>query len=142
MSRIFGEIDLYLAGEGRHERLYDVLGAHVREGGVSFAVWAPNARAVAVVGDFNDWQPTPMANLGDSGIWEAVVDGASAGQRYKYQVVQVDGTVRLKADPFAFASEVPPQTASVVHAPEHRWRDAEGIDRRRAAEPHDRPMSI
>ena len=54
---VFGEIDLYLAGEGRHERLYDVLGAHVREEGVSFAVWAPNARAVAVVGDFNDWQP-------------------------------------------------------------------------------------
>ena len=81
MSSIFGEIDLYLAGEGRHERLYEVLGAHVRDGGVSFAVWAPNARAVAVVGDFNDWQPTPMQHLGESGIWEAVVDGAAPDRR-------------------------------------------------------------
>ena len=76
---VFGEIDLYLAGEGRHERLYDVLGAHVRDAGVSFAVWAPNARAVAVVGDFNDWQPTALTKLGDSGIWEVLVEGAQAG---------------------------------------------------------------
>jgi 1,4-alpha-glucan branching enzyme len=139
---VFGEIDLYLAGEGRHERLHDVLGAHVRDAGVSFAVWAPNARAVAVVGDFNDWQPSPMQNLGDSGIWEAVVEGAEPGQRYKFQVVQADGTVKLKADPFAFASEVPPQTASVVHVPEHRWGDEKWLARRREAEPHGEPMSV
>jgi 1,4-alpha-glucan branching enzyme len=139
---VFGEIDLYLAGEGRHERLYDVLGAHVREEGVSFAVWAPNARAVAVVGDFNEWQPIPMRNLGDSGIWETVVEGAEAGQRYKFQVVQADGTVKLKADPFAFASEVPPQTASVVHVPEHRWEDAQWLEQRRKSEPHAKPMSV
>src|SRR6185295_11190017 len=133
---------LYLAGEGRHERLYDVLGAHVRDHAVSFAVWAPNARAVAVVGDFNDWQPTAMRNLGDSGIWEAVVEGAGAGQRYKFQVVQADGTVKLKADPFAFASEVPPHTASVVHVPEHRWKDARWLEQRRKSEPHAQPMSV
>ncbi|HET9673734.1 MAG TPA: 1,4-alpha-glucan branching protein GlgB [Gaiellaceae bacterium] len=139
---VFGEIDLYLAGEGRHERLHDVLGAHVRDEGVSFAVWAPNARAVAVVGDFNDWQPSPMRNLGDSGIWEAVVEGAEPGQRYKFQVVQADGTVKLKADPFAFASEVPPHTASVVHVPEHRWGDGKWLARRREAEPYGEPMSV
>src|SRR5918995_7039874 len=96
---VFGEIDLYLAGEGRHERLYDVLGAHVRDDGVSFAVWAPNARAVAVVGDFNDWEPNPMRNLGDSGIWEALVEDAAPGQRYKLQVTGADGSVKLRADP-------------------------------------------
>ncbi len=142
MSSIFGEIDLYLAGEGRHERLYEVLGAHVREGGVSFAVWAPNARAVAVVGDFNDWQPTPMQNLGESGIWEAVVDGAASEQRYKFQVVQADGTVKLKSDPLAFAAEVPPHTASIVHRSEHEWLDDEWVARRRASEPHRGPMSV
>jgi 1,4-alpha-glucan branching enzyme len=139
---VFGEIDLYLAGEGRHERLYDVLGAHVREEGVSFAVWAPNARAVAVVGDFNDWQPSPMRNLGESGIWEAVVEGAEPGQRYKFQVVQADGTVKLKADPLAFASEVPPHTASVVHSSEHRWADQDWLEQRRTSEPHGQPMSV
>ena len=139
---VFGEIDLYLAGEGRHERLHEVLGAHVRDDGVSFAVWAPNARAVAVVGDFNDWQPTPLQNLGESGIWEAVVEGAAAEQRYKFQVVQADGTVKLKADPFAFAAEVPPHTASIVHRPEHAWGDDEWVARRRASEPHRGPMSI
>ena len=119
-----------------------MLGAHVRDEGVSFAVWAPNARAVAVVGDFNDWQPSSMRNLGESGIWETVVDSAEPGQRYKFQVVQADGTVKLKADPFAFASEVPPHTASVVHVPEHRWGDEKWLERRRTSEPHGEPMSV
>jgi 1,4-alpha-glucan branching enzyme len=139
---VFGETDLHLAGEGRHERLYEVLGAHVRKGGVSFAVWAPNARAVGVVGDFNDWQPTPMQNLGDSGIWEAVVDGAGPEQRYKFQVVQADGTVKLKADPFAFAAEVPPHTASIVHSTAHVWADAPWLEQRRLLEPHAAPLSV
>jgi 1,4-alpha-glucan branching enzyme len=142
VSQVFGEIDLYLAGEGRHERLYDVLGAHVRDDGVSFAVWAPNARGVSVVGDFNGWEPTPMRMLGDSGIWEVVVEHAEPGHRYKFDVVQVDGTSKLKVDPFAFATEVPPQTASVVFRPEHEWTDDAWLADRRATEPHDRPMSI
>ena len=96
---VFGEIDLYLAGEGRHERLYDVLGAHVRDDGISFAVWAPNARAVAVVGDFNDWEPTPMRSLGASGIWEALVEDAAPGQRYKLQITGADGSVKLQGGP-------------------------------------------
>jgi 1,4-alpha-glucan branching enzyme len=143
LSSVFGEIDLHLVGEGRHERIYDVLGAHLREDAATFAVWAPNARAVAVVGDFNGWEPTAMRNLGDSGVWEAVVEGAEAGQRYKFQVVQADGTVKLKADPFAFATEVPPQTASVLHVSQHRWTDGAWLERRRvAAEPHALPMSV
>ena len=130
MSRVFGEIDLYLAGEGRHERLYDVLGAHVRDDGVSFAVWAPNARAVAVVGDFNDWEPTPMRNLGDV----RDLGGCSSrtprrGSATSSRSPRRTASVKLKADPFAFATEVPPHTASIVQRSEHRWGDAEWLER-------------
>ena len=125
-----GELDLHLAAEGRHEELYERLGAHVREidgvTGTAFAVWAPNARSVAVVGDFNFWNDRlhPMRSLGSSGIWELFVPGVGAGERYKFSVHGSDGVVRLKADPVAFAAEVPPLNASVVHRPEHEWHDA------------------
>jgi 1,4-alpha-glucan branching enzyme len=79
-----GELDLYLVGTGRHEEIYAKLGAHVQEGGVAFAVWAPNAEAVSVIGDFNGWNAAshPLRSLGDSGIWEGFVEGAQPGQRY------------------------------------------------------------
>src|SRR5207302_6301630 len=111
-----GEVDLHLFGEGRHERLWTVMGAHGRDGAVSFAVWAPNARQVSVVGDFNDWDgdADPMRTLGSSGVWEAVVAGVESGARYKYQLVTADGRVVQKADPFAFAADVTPGTSSVV----------------------------
>ena len=116
-----GDMDLYLAGEGRHEELYAKLGAHVREhGGVrgtAFAVWAPSARSVSVVGDFNSWDGRlhPMRSLGSSGIWELFMPGVESGARYKYELLTQAGDIRLKADPLAFATEMPPQTASVVH---------------------------
>ena len=108
----FGELDIWLARAGRHEELWSKLGAHPVDGGVRFAVWAPNARQVSVVGDFNDWDPAadPLLPVVDSGIWEGIVDGAEVGQHYKYDL---DG--REKADPLAFEAEVPPKTASVVH---------------------------
>jgi 1,4-alpha-glucan branching enzyme len=124
-----GEIDLYLAGEGRHEELYEKLGAHVREvdgvPGVAFAVWAPSARSVSVVGDFNSWDGRlhPMRSLGSSGIWELFVPDVAEGSRYKFEIRAPDGALLLKADPYAFAAEVPPQTASVVHQPKHEWKD-------------------
>jgi 1,4-alpha-glucan branching enzyme len=144
-----GEIDLYLAGEGRHEELYERLGAHIREidgvPGVAFAVWAPSARSVSVVGDFNSWDGRlhPMRSLGSSGIWELFVPDVPEGSRYKFELRAQDGALLLRADPYAFAAEVPPQTASVVHRSRHEWKDAEWYDRHRVDGPPLRqPVSI
>ena len=126
-------MDLHLAGEGRHEELYAKLGAHVIEHqgvrGTAFAVWAPSARSVSVVGDFNSWDGRlhPMRSLGSSGIWELFLPGVEPGTRYKYEILTQAGEIRLKADPLAFATELPPQTASVVY--ESRAR----VGRRRVA---------
>src|SRR5215472_6089646 len=102
-----GDIDLYLLGEGRHEQLYERLGAHVVElesvRGTAFAVWAPAARSVSLVGDFNSWdgREHAMRALGSSGIWELFVPGVEPGVCYKYEIVGADGELRLKADPYA-----------------------------------------
>jgi 1,4-alpha-glucan branching enzyme len=138
-----GELDLYLVGEGRHERLYERLGAHPVEDGVRFAVWAPNARAVSVAGDWNFWSAgsDPLERVGSSGIWEGVVAGAGEGSHYKYVVVGADGVTRDKADPFAAYAEVPPATASVVFRSRHAWRDGDWLARRRATDPLPRPLS-
>ncbi|MGN6796656.1 MAG: GlgB N-terminal domain-containing protein, partial [Gaiellaceae bacterium] len=95
----FGELDIWLARAGRHEELWRKLGAHVVENGVRFAVWAPNARYVSVVGDFNDWDSAadPLSPVDSTGIWEGVVEGASAGCNYKYHL---DGNEH--ADPVSF----------------------------------------
>jgi len=143
-----GEIDLYLAGEGRHEELYEKLGAHVMEidgaTGVAFAVWAPSARSVSVVGDFNSWDGRlhPMRSLGSSGIWELFLPGVGEGARYKFEIKTQDGHLRLKADPVAFEAEVPPETASVVHRSAHEWGDEAWVNRRRLREPLAEPMSV
>src|SRR6266542_1301647 len=124
-----GELDQHLMGEGRHERLWDKLGAHptVVDGvaGTAFAVWAPNARSVRVVGDFNGWDGRlhPMRLLGSSGVWELFVPGVAAGTRYKYEILTREGALALKADPLAFATEPPPATDSVVCASSYRWGD-------------------
>ena len=115
-----GPLDLHLLAEGRHEGLWRHLGAQVRvhQGtpGTSFAVWAPGARAVRVVGDFNGWDGRlhPMRVLGSSGVWEIFLPGVGPGAHYKFEVVTQHGQVSLRADPFAFAAEVPPATASIV----------------------------
>jgi len=143
-----GELDLHLAGEGRHERLYERLGAHPREmegvAGVAFAVWAPNARAVSVVGDFNSWDARlhPMRSLGASGVWEVFLPDAAPGARYKYEIAGRDGSTRLKADPYAFRAEKPPANASIVFASEHRWADDDWVERRRTSSPHAGPLSV
>jgi 1,4-alpha-glucan branching enzyme len=126
-----GDLDLHLFGEGRHHHLHRMLGAHRRThqgvDGTSFAVWAPNARAVRVVGDFNLWDGRvhPMRMMGSSGVWELFIPGIEAGVRYKFEVVGADGHLRLKADPMAFAAEVPPGTASVVAESAFTWSDGE-----------------
>ncbi|MFG3419425.1 1,4-alpha-glucan branching protein GlgB [Micromonospora sp. NPDC048063] len=140
-----GELDLHLIGEGRHERLWEALGARVLDGGVAFAVWAPNARGVRVVGDFTGWAPDdgwPMRSLGASGVWEVFVPGASAGARYKYRILGADGHWRDKADPLAAYAEVPPATASVAHRSTYEWGDAAWLERRARRQPHQEPMSV
>ncbi len=118
--------DLYLFNEGRHYRLYEHLGAHVVDGGTVFGVWAPNAVAVSVIGDWNGWSPRadPLVPQGSSGIWEALVPAAAHGMRYKFAIVGADAITREKADPFAVRAELPPATASVIWSPHHEWRDA------------------
>lgn len=120
-----GEIDLYLFGEGRHERLWEQLGSHLldNEAGTRFAVWAPNARSISVVGDWNDWSEgaDPLEPQASSGIWAGIASNAHEGQAYKFAVLGADGVVRLKADPFAFRAEAPPRTASVVYHSRHVW---------------------
>ncbi|MGE5827408.1 MAG: 1,4-alpha-glucan branching protein GlgB [Micromonosporaceae bacterium] len=140
-----GELDLLLIGEGRHERLWTVLGAHPRPGGTAFAVWAPNARGVRLVGDFTGWGPHdgwPMRSLGASGVWELLVPEAEIGHRYKYRILGRDSVWREKADPLAAYAEVPERTASVVYASSHEWGDADWLERRRSRVPHQEPMSV
>jgi len=144
-----GEMDLYLSGEGTHHRIYDRLGAHTREvegiGGVSFAVWAPNAKGVSVVGDFNFWNGRlyPMRSLGASGIWEIFLPGVTEGVRYKYEIRGADGSLRVKSDPYAFATELRPHTASIVCNAEHySWGDGEWMRARASRDPRREPMAI
>jgi 1,4-alpha-glucan branching enzyme len=139
-----GDLDLHLVGEGRHEQLYERLGAHVTEDGIAFAVWAPNAREVAVVGDWNSWDGRVHAlePIASSGIWHGVVAEANEGDKYKFEVKGADGVLRLKADPVAFAAEVPPKSASVIYRSEYEWGDAEWLARRREADPLVRALSI
>jgi 1,4-alpha-glucan branching enzyme len=146
-----GELDLHLIGEGRHEEIYERLGAHVIEHqgtrGTAFAVWAPAARAVSVVGDFNSWDGRlhAMRSLGASGIWELFVPGVEPGARYKYEILTADGERTLKADPYAQETELPPKTASVVAEPRHRWSDADAdwlARRHEPPPPLGRPVSI
>jgi 1,4-alpha-glucan branching enzyme len=146
-----GEIDLHLIGEGRHEALWEVLGAHVRTypaaggdiTGTSFAVWAPNAQGVRIVGDFNYWdgRAHPMRSLGSSGVWELFVPDIGDGTRYKYEILGRDGVWRQKADPMAFLAETPPATASVVFTSGHDWQDDAWMARRPERDAHDSPMS-
>jgi 1,4-alpha-glucan branching enzyme len=147
-----GELDLHLIREGRHERLWDALGANVKRypsvlgdvTGTAFAVWAPNARAVRVVGEFNMWQGAShaMRSLGASGIWELFVPAVGVGTTYKYEILGKDGRWRQKADPMAKATERPPQTASVVAESAYTWNDTAWMEDRPRHAAHQSPMSI
>jgi 1,4-alpha-glucan branching enzyme len=140
-----GDIDLHLIGEGRHEELWQALGSQVRgEAGTSFAVWAPNARGVRVIGEFNHWdgRAHPMRSLGRSGVWELYIPGIGPGMTYKYDILQPDGTWQAKADPLAKRAQVPPATASVVFASGHEWGDQAWLDARVERDPLTSPMSI
>jgi 1,4-alpha-glucan branching enzyme len=147
---VLGPMDDYYMGEGSHLRLFDRMGAHVlaHEGveGTHFAVWAPNARRVSVVGDFNLWDGRrgTMRHRRDTGIWEIFLPGVEAGAHYKYEIIGPDGEpLPLKADPFAFRSELRPATASIVAAPPaHIWADDAHRAFWRKADPRRQPMAI
>jgi 1,4-alpha-glucan branching enzyme len=146
-----GDVDLYLIGEGRHERLWSVLGAQPRDGGVAFTVWAPNAGGIRVIGDAaataasDGWgahDGWPMRRLGTSGVWELFLPEASAGQRYKFRVLGADGRWSDRADPMARGTEVPPQTASVVAVDAYHWSDHDWLAARATRTPHSEPIAI
>lgn len=149
---LMGELDIHLLAEGSHRRSYERLGAHPRvvDGveGVNFAVWAPNARRVSVVGDFCEWdgRRLPMRKWLDIGIWDIFVPGVQRGNRYKFEIAGPDGVVQpLKSDPFAFRGEVRPANASVVEGldDDFRWPgDANWWQARKTANGHDAPISI
>jgi 1,4-alpha-glucan branching enzyme len=143
-----GNFDEHLFAEGRHLKLYEKLGAHVRRlgdvRGVSFAVWAPNAEGVSVVGDFNNWDGRlhQMRRLGVSGIWELFIPDLSAGALYKYEMHQRGRPAFLKTDPYALQTEVPPATSSIVFEPGYQFTDGEWIERRATTDHLRRPLSI
>ena len=143
-----GDLDIHLFNEGRHEQLWRALGArpmtHQGVDGTAFSVWAPNARAVRVVGDFCSWDGRllPMRSLGSSGIWELFVPGVGPGRYYKFEVVDAAGHLRLKADPMAQATEAPPGQASVVAGSSYTWEDDEWIEQRAATDLLHQPMSV
>ena len=147
-----GEMDIHLIGEGRHERLWEVLGAHVRHydtemgsvDGTSFAVWAPNAQGVTVTGSFCAWNKNqfPMRSLGSSGIWEVFIPNVAAGAYYKFCVTTPDGNRIDKADPMARRAEVPPATASIVADSDYSWSDDEWMAEKTRKNLHDSPISI
>ena len=146
---VIGELDRYLFGEGRHYQLYHKLGAHPYtyrgQDGYYFAVWAPHAAAVSLVGDFNAWNPdaTPMKPVADSGIYELFVPGLGVGQLYKFAITTHTGTILFKADPYAFSAEYRPGTASVTaDIRGFKWNDSKWMESRTGTDPVKAPISI
>src|SRR3954449_4527457 len=146
-----GEMDLHLFAEGRHERLWEILGAHPRRfttpdgvvDGVSFAVWAPNATGVSLIGEFNHWDgnEAQLRVLGSTGVWEVFWPGLEVGGLYKFRIHGADGAAAERADPMAFATEVPPQTASKVTQSCYTWADNDWMTQRTRQNPVVEPMS-
>jgi 1,4-alpha-glucan branching enzyme len=144
-----GDQDLYYLGEGKHYNLYEKMGAHPRSmngvSGVSFAVWAPNARRVSVVGDFNNWDGRifPMRSMGTSGIWELFIPGLEQGVLYKYEILSNSNEIRIKTDPFAFGMEIRPGSASKIWDLDfYKWDDSQWMEERKHIDHFSSPMSI
>ena len=154
---------LYLFGEGNYFHAYHIFGAHKVKGGIRFTVWAPQVKSVCVIGDWNDWQSRDgkcktdilpdgkkssdeggdyLYPLGKSGVWSGIIKNAKSGMRYKYIIETNKKELLYKADPFAFQSEVRPQTASVISVPEYEWQDEDWLEKRIKQKHFDRPMNI
>jgi 1,4-alpha-glucan branching enzyme len=145
-----GELDMYLITEGRHEKLWEVLGAHVKRDsqgeliGTSFAVWAPNARNVSLVCDNNFWdkKTNPMIPLGSNGLWEVFIPDLGPGTKYKFAIEGRDGRWVDHADPLARQTEVPPHTASIVNESSYRWNDDDWMTQRAMYQPWKSPVAV
>ena len=145
-----GELDMYLITEGRHEKLWEVLGAHVKRDskgeliGTSFAVWAPNARNVSLISDFNFWdkKTNPMIPLGSNGLWEIFIPDLGPGTKYKFAIEGRDGRWVDHADPLARQTEVPPHTASIVNESSYLWSDEEWMTKRAMYQPWKAPIAV
>ena len=149
MKSHLGELDLYLLGEGRHEKLWQALGAHVKRDdsgkllGTSFLVWAPNAREVSLIGDHNYWDRTthPMVSLGDRGVWELFVPHVGVGSKYKFSILTAEGKWIDHADPLARATETPPLTASIVEESTYTFQDEQWLAQRKNFQSWKQPVS-
>jgi 1,4-alpha-glucan branching enzyme len=149
-SPVLSEFDLHLFGEGKLYKAYDKLGAHLctHEGvrGVNFAVWAPNAKRVSVVGTFNGWDGRrhPMRSRGGVGLWELFLPGMEENELYKYEILpQGGGMPFTKADPYATAAELRPKTASLIcDVSQHKWNDLNWVEARKQGDPLKKPLSI
>lgn len=147
---ILGDQDCYLFAEGNHYRIFEKLGAHTCTvagvAGVNFAVWAPNAQRISIVGEFNRWDGRrhPMRLRPGSGIWELFMPELGEGQLYKFEILPRTGPAFLKTDPFAFHTEIPPGTASIVYdrADKHQWGDAAWMQRRACTNSWEQPAAI
>jgi 1,4-alpha-glucan branching enzyme len=142
---MLSEHDIYLFKEGTHANLYRKLGCHLSEGGAQFAVWAPNARAVSVIGEWNGWKPgvdVMNPRWDESGIWEADVGGVRAGQSYKFSITTVHGSRADRADPMAFYAEVAPASASRAWSLDYAWRDADWMGERGKRNAPDAPYAV
>ena len=144
-----GETDLYLFGQGNERRIYDKLGAHLRTvdgvDGASFAVWAPDAQRISVVGDFNGWDGRrhPMRILAASGVWELFIPGVAEGAHYKYEIRDAHGEIKLKTDPYGFFFETAPKNAAIIwNTQKFAWTDGAWLQARRTRDPLRSPLSI
>lgn len=144
-----GDLDAYLFGQGTHYQLYDVLGgrivSHQGISGVKFSLWAPSAKHVALIADFNHWdgRVNPMRSMGSSGIWELFVPGLGEGHKYKFEIKTQTGERFVKSDPFAYSSELRPATASVVaNLHRHQWCDEAWLKRREEEKLQPKPINI
>jgi len=147
-SPLLTDFDIHLFGEGNHHRIYEKLGAHLTQvngvSGVYFAVWAPNARNVSVLGDFNQWDGRDhQMRIRDGGIWELFIPSVTPGASYKYEVKNQAGHIYEKTDPFGFQQEVRPKTASIVSdLSDYHWSDADWLEQRRHHDPLQHPISV
>lgn len=145
----WGEMDSHLFGLGTHYEIYKKMGAHVVKhqgvNGIRFVVWAPSAKRVSLVADFNFWdgRTNPMRSMGQSGVWELFIPNLQKGERYKFEIKTQGGEIRVKADPYAFSSEMRPLTASIVTGfDEHQWKDEAWMQKREKAAHLSQPINV
>ncbi|NJN01771.1 MAG: 1,4-alpha-glucan branching protein GlgB [Leptolyngbyaceae cyanobacterium RM1_1_2] len=139
--------DIHLFTEGKHHRIYEKMGAHLAEiegvQGVYFAVWAPNAYNISIVGDFNSWDGRKhQMRMIDSGVWDLFIPEVGVGQKYKYEIKNEQGHLYYKSDPYGFQQEIRPATASVVSDLSYTWQDADWMEQRRHSDPQTQPISV